>query len=90
MAILDTFYDVLSASVSAVVGVLVGFILNHKSRDKMANQVVVSYQELEKIKLENSDLLKRIQDKENIILQLQMQILGKKPEKKIKSVKKKH
>ena len=90
MAILDTFYDVLSASVSAVVGVLVGFILNHKSRDRMANQVVVSRQELEKIKLENSELLKRIQDKENIILQVQMQMLGDKPDVKAKKSKKKN
>ena len=42
----------------------------------MANQVVVSRQALEKIKLENTELLKRIQDKENIILKMQMQILG--------------
>lgn len=89
MALLDTLYDVLSASVSAVIGVLVGFILNHKSRNKMASQVVISRQELEKIKLENSELLKRIQDKENIILQLQMQMLGTNQETKPKRTKRK-
>ena len=89
MALLDTLYDVLSASVSAVIGVLVGFILNHKSRNKMASQVVISRQELEKIKLENSELLKRIQDKENIILQLQMQMLGTNQETKQKRTKRK-
>lgn len=75
MAILDSLFDVISASVSAMVGGLVGFLLNRKDRKRMANQVVVSSQALEKIKLENSELLKRIQDKENIILELQMQIL---------------
>ena len=76
MAVMDTLFDVLSASVGATFGVLVGFVLNRKSRQKMANQVVLSRAELEKIKLENSELLKRVQDKENIILQMQMQILG--------------
>ncbi len=89
MALLDTLYDVLSASVSAVIGVLVGFILNHKSRNKMASQVVISRQELEKIKLENSELLKRIQDKENVILQLQMQMLGTNKDTKQKRTKRK-
>lgn len=76
MAVIDTLFDVLSASVGATFGVLVGFVLNRKSRQKMANQVVLSRAELEKIKLENSELLKRVQDKENTILQMQMQILG--------------
>ncbi|MBE6459814.1 MAG: hypothetical protein E7009_02400 [Alphaproteobacteria bacterium] len=76
MVILETLFDVLSASVGAVIGVFVGFVLNRKTRKKMATQVVISRQALDKIKLENSELLKRIQDKENIILKMQMQILG--------------
>ncbi len=76
MVILETLFDVLSASVGAVIGVFVGFVLNRKTRKKMASQVVISRQALDKIKLENSELLKRIQDKENIILKMQMQILG--------------
>ena len=76
MAVLETLFDVLSASIGATFGVFVGFILNRKSRKKMENQVVVSRQALDKIKLENTELLKRIQDKENIILKMQMQILG--------------
>ncbi len=76
MAVLETLFDVLSASIGATIGVFVGFILNRKSRKKMANQVVVSRQALDKIKLENTELLKRIQDKENVILKMQMQILG--------------
>lgn len=76
MVVLETLFDVLSASVGAVIGVFVGFILNRKTRKKMATQVVISRQALDKIKLENSELLKRIQDKENTILKMQMQILG--------------
>ena len=76
MAVLDSLFDVLSASISAVIGGWVGFLLNRKDRKRMANQVVVSTREQEKIKLENIDLLKQIQDKENIILQMQMQMLG--------------
>ena len=76
MIVMETLFDVLSASIGATIGVFVGFILNRKSRKKMANQVVVSRQALDKIKLENTELLKRIQDKENIILKMQMQLLG--------------
>ena len=76
MVVLETLFDVLSASIGATFGVFVGFILNRKSRKKMENQVVVSRQALDKIKLENTELLKRIQDKENTILKMQMQILG--------------
>lgn len=75
MALLDSLFDVISASVSAMVGGLVGFLLNRKDRKKMANQVVISTRELEKIKLENSALLQQIHDKENTILKMQMQIL---------------
>ena len=92
MAVMETLFDVLSASIGATIGVFVGFILNRKSRKKMANQAIVSRQALDKIKLENTELLKRIQDKENIILKMQMQLLGdsgdedkdKKPPKKKK------
>lgn len=51
----------------------------------MATQLVVSRQSLDKIKLENQQLLQRIQDKENLILQMQMEILGKKDTPKRKS-----
>ncbi len=89
MSITETLFDIFSASVGATFGVLVGFILNHNRTKKMANQLVVSKTTLEKIKIENQELLKRIQDKENIILQMQMQILGddatkKKPTRKRK------
>lgn len=89
MSITETLFDIFSASVGASFGVLVGFILNRGRTKKMASQIVVSKTALEKIKIENQELLKRIQDKENIILQMQMQILGddntkKKPTQKSK------
>lgn len=89
MVILETLFDVISASVGAVIGVFVGFVLNRKTRKKMASQVVISRQALDKIKLENSELLKRIQDKENIILKMQMQILGNGDDEKKDSARKK-
>ena len=89
MVILETLFDVLSASVGAVIGVFVGFVLNRKTRKKMASQIVISRQALDKIKLENSELLKRIQDKENIILKMQMHILGNGDDEKKDSARKK-
>ena len=76
MVIMDTIFDFLSASGGAILGALVAFMLNRKRNRQMASQLIVSRQALDKIKLENSELLKRIQDKENIILKMQMQILG--------------
>ena len=89
MVLVETLFDLLSASAGAICGVLFGFYLNRKSRRKMANQVVLSKQELNKIKLENESLLKRVQDKENMILQLQMHILDQdSPRKQTRKTKK--
>lgn len=76
MAIMDTFFDFLSASGGAILGALFAFVLNHKRNKKMSNQLVVSRQTIDKIKLENSNLLEQIKEKENMILKLEMQILG--------------
>ena len=76
MVIMDTIFDFLSASGGAILGALVAFMLNRKRNRQMASQLIVSRQALDKIKLENTELLKQIQDKENTILQLEMQILG--------------
>ena len=75
--ILETLFDLLSASAGAICGALFAFFLNRKRNQKMANQLIVSRQALEKIKLENQELLKQVQDKENLILQMELQILGK-------------
>ena len=76
--IMETLFDVLSASVGAICGALFAFFLNHRRNKSMSSQLVVSRQALEKIKLENESLLKQIHDKENLILRMQMEILGQK------------
>ena len=73
---METLFDVFSASFGAVLGVIVAFFLNRKSRNRMANQLVVSRMALDKIKLENQSLLEQIHDKEDMILKLQMQMLS--------------
>lgn len=78
MVIIDTLFDVLSASAGAIFGATFTYFLNHRKNMSMSNQIVVGRQALEKIKLENQELLKRIQEKENLILQMQVQLLGKK------------
>ena len=76
MTFLETLFDVFSASIGAILGALFAFFLNRKRNRRMSNQLVVSRQSFDKLKLENQELLKQIQDKENLILQMQMQILG--------------
>ncbi len=78
MMLIETLFDLISASAGAIIGAFVAFLLNRSRNKKMANQLVISRQALEKIKLENEELLKQVQDKENLILQMQVQILGKK------------
>jgi DNA topoisomerase IB len=84
MVILDILFDVLSASVGAIMGAVFAFYLNKKRNKKMANQIIFSRQELEKIKLENQSLLDTIREKENLILKMQLEILGKQARKKKK------
>jgi len=84
MAILDTLFDVLSASIGAILGAVFAFFLNKKRNKKMANQVVFGRQELEKIKQENERLLETIREKENLILKMQVEILGKRARAKKK------
>jgi hypothetical protein len=76
MAIIETLFDVLSASVGAIFGALFAFFLNRKRNNKMMARLGVSRQALDKIKLENHDLLGQIKEKENLILKMQMQLLA--------------
>lgn len=76
MAIIETLFDVLSASVGAIFGALFAFFLNRKRNNKMMARLGVSRQALDKIKLENHDLLEQIKEKENLILKMQMQLLA--------------
>ncbi len=82
MVIIETLFDLLSASAGAILGALFAFFLNRKRRKQMVNQLVISRSALEKVKLENEQLLTQIQEKENLILQLEMQILGNKTAQK--------
>ncbi len=77
MALIETLFDLLVASAGAIVGVLFGLFLERKRRRQMANQLIVSRQTLDKVKLENERLLETIREKENLILQMEMQILGR-------------
>ena len=79
MVIMETLFDVLSASIGAILGALFAFFLNRKRGRQMASQVIISKTELNKIKLENEELLKQIREKENIIMKMQMQMLSATP-----------
>jgi hypothetical protein len=88
--LVETLFDLLSASAGAMCGALVTFMLGQRRAKTMSSQLVISRQALDEIKLKNEDLLKQIQEKENIILQMQMEILGYKNAKKRKSKKSKN
>ena len=90
MKLIETLFDLLSASAGAMCGALVTFMLGQRRAKTMTSQLVISRQALDEIKLKNEDLLKQIQEKENIILQMQMEILGYKNAKKRKSKKSKN
>ena len=87
MVLIETLFDLLSASAGAILGALFAFFLNRNRRKQMAKQLIVSKSELEKIKLENEKLLKQIKEKENLILKMQVQILGDKANDKSKDKK---
>ena len=90
MKIIETLFDLLSASAGAMCGALVTFMLGQRRTKTMSSQLVISRQALEEIKIKNEDLLKQIQEKENIILQMQMQILEQKLARKRKTKKSKN
>ena len=87
MVLIDTLFDLLSASAGAILGALFAFFLNRNRRKQMTKQLIVSKSELEKIKLENEKLLGQIKEKENLILKMQVQILGSKANNKSKDKK---
>ncbi|MBQ2005298.1 MAG: hypothetical protein II219_00615 [Alphaproteobacteria bacterium] len=71
-------------------GALVTFMLGQRRTKSMSSQLVISRQALDEIRVKNEDLLKQIQEKENIILQMQMEILGYKNAQKRKPRKSKN
>lgn len=75
MALIDTLFDVLSASFGAICGAVFAFFLNRRRNRRMANEQIISRRELDAMRQENQRLLEEIKDKENIILKMQMQLL---------------
>lgn len=88
MAIMETLFDVISATIGAVVGAMFAFFLNRKRSRQMMRQSVTSRQELTALRQENERLLQQIKAKEDVILKMQMQLLGDTPVKKVKNKKK--
>ena len=86
MALIDTLFDVLSASFGAICGAVFAFFLNRRRNRRMANEQIISQRELDAIRQENERLLQQIKTKEDIILKMQMQLLST-PEKNKKTKK---
>lgn len=82
MALMDTLFDILSASFGAICGAIFAFFLNRRRNRRMANEQLISRRELDKMRQENQRLLEDIKNKENIILKMQMQMLGDSDDKK--------
>ena len=85
MKIIETLFDLLSASAGAMCGALVTYMLGQRRAKSMSSQLVISRRALDEIRVKNEELLKQIQEKENIILKMQMEILGYKNAKKGKA-----
>lgn len=82
MALMETLFDILSASFGAICGAIFAFFLNRRRNRRMANEQLISRRELDKMRQENQRLLEDVKNKENIILKMQMQILGDSGDKK--------
>lgn len=76
MVIIDTLFDVLSATIGAIGGAIFAFFLNKKRNRQMARQSQISRQEMIALREENDRLLQQIKTKEDIILKMQMQLLS--------------
>ncbi len=76
MVIMDTLFDVISATIGAIIGAAFAFFLNRKRAKQFTRQSVASRQELSALRQENERLLQQIKTKEDIILKMQMQLLG--------------
>ena len=72
MALMETLFDILSASFGAICGAIFAFFLNRRRNRRMANEQLISRRELDKMRQENQRLLEDIKNKENIILKMQI------------------
>ena len=82
MVIMETLFDVISATIGAIIGATFAFFLNRKRNKQITRQSVISRQELTTLRAENERLLQQIKTKEDIILKMQMQLLGTQVSKK--------
>lgn len=82
MALMETLFDILSASFGAICGAIFAFFLNRRRNRRMANEQLINRRELDKMRQENQRLLEDIKNKENIILKMQMQMLDDSGDKK--------
>lgn len=89
MVIMDTLFDVISATIGAIIGAAFAFFLNRKRAKQFTRQSVASRQELSALRQENERLLQQIKTKEDIILKMQMQLLGGASNTKVKDKKRK-
>lgn len=74
MVVMETFFDFLSASGGAILGALFAFFLNRSRNKHKDNQIVIGRQALEKLKIDNAELMARVQEKDAMIAQLQSQL----------------
>lgn len=88
MTLIDSFFDLISGAGGVVLGTAITWMLGRNKKRQLNNQIILGRQEIDKIKIENENLLSTIKEKENLILELQLQILGKHKNQKIKKSKK--
>ncbi len=78
MVITDVLYDLTVGVAGAVIGALIMLVFNRKKTRRLSNEILVNRQDLEKLRLENNQLIETIKDRENQILELQKKILKRK------------
>ncbi len=78
MVITDVLYDLTVGVAGAVIGALIMLVLTGKKNRRLSDEILVNHRDLEKLRLENNQLIETIKDRENQILSLQRKILNKK------------
>lgn len=74
--LIETLGDLLSATSGALAGAIVTGLFNRGRNKSLSNQVMAGQRELKKQEQENERLLDVIREKENTILQMQMDLLS--------------
>lgn len=85
--LIETLGDLLSATSGALAGAIVTGLFNRGRNKSLSDQVMAGQRELKKQEQENERLLDVIREKENTILQMQMDLLSgakSKPKKRRK------